>query len=165
MGSKPDDMASAERPRSRRWVSVLAVLAPIVVLAGASAWFIRVYVMPPMIAIAEPQVVASADATPAISAPPPAAPAPETIGASTSPAAASWPTEPAVRYSTNSAEVWASVPLPGPPRQVQSPAPAVAADPIVASVPLPPQRPRVSTAEFDLPAVPLPRPRPTFASN
>jgi hypothetical protein len=170
MGLKADDMAGAERQRSRRWVSVIAVLVPIVGLAGAATWFIRTYVMPPMIAIAEPQAVASADPTSTKPAPSVAAPVSETIGGSTPPAGPNGPVEPVVRYSTNSAEVWASVPLPGPPRppremQSVAAAPAVtASEPVIAAVPLPPRRPRINTAEFDLPAVPLPRPRP-LASN
>jgi hypothetical protein len=159
-----DDMTGAERPRRRLLVSVVAVLLPVVVLAGASAWFIRSYVLPPMITI-EPIVAASADAMPK-DPPQPAIP-PETTGASPAAAAVGW-SAPTVRYTTNSAEIWAAVPLPGPPRQVQSPAaaPVVASiEPSAAPVPLPPRRPRLSTADFDLPAVPLPRPRPAFASN
>jgi hypothetical protein len=160
-------MTGVERPRRRRVVAVLAVIVPIVVLAGAAAWFIRAYIMPPMVAISEPLVVSSVEAALARTEPQPRpAPANETTGASFTPAAGNSPV-PAVRYSTNSAEVWASVPLPGPPRQLQSfsATPVVAAsDPATGPVPLPPRKPRISTAEFDLPAVPLPRPRP-FSSN
>jgi hypothetical protein len=169
MALKVDDMTGVERPRRRRAVAVLAVIVPIVVLAGAAAWFVRAYIMPPMVAISEPLAVSSVESALARTEPQPRpAPANETTGASFSPTAANSPL-PAVRYSTNSAEVWASVPLPGPPRQIQSfaaaPASAVApSDPVTAAVPLPPRKPRISTAEFDLPAVPLPRPRP-LSSN
>jgi hypothetical protein len=152
-------MTGVERPRRRRTVAVVAVVAPIVVLAGAAVWFIRAYILPPMVAISEPLVVSSVDAALARTEPQSAS-APETTGTSLQ------PTAPAVRYSTNSAEIWASVPLPGPPRQMQSfaAAPAVASDPPRDSVPLPPRKPRISTAEFDLPAVPLPRPRPPMSN-
>jgi len=150
-----DDMTGAARPGRRRLLSVAAVLLPVVVLAGGSAWFIRSYVLPPTITI-EPMTLASIDASAMRRQWPPGS-APETTGTAF-PAAAPVPT---ARYTTNSAEVWAAVPLPGPPRQMQrlaaEPA-AISSEP--AAVPLPPRRPRVSTAEFDLPAVPLPRPRP-----
>ena len=153
-----DDMTGAERPRTRRLVSIFAVLVPVIVLAGASAWFIRAYVMPPMINIAA--VVASADAT--AKDEPQSAASPETTGTAGAPT----PPEPAVRYTNDTAAIWASVPLPGPPRQVQSFAavePEVAAGEAIAGpIPLPPPRPRVSTAIVSG-GVPLPRPRP--ASN
>jgi hypothetical protein len=148
------DDADAERPRRRLLVSVVAVLVPVLVLAGASAWFIRSYVLPPMITI-EPLAVSSADANPLT---------PETTGAS--PAAAPNSPEPVVRYTTNSAEIWAAVPLPGPPRQPQrlAPEPAATASEFNGSVPLPPRRPRFSDTDIDG-SVPLPRPRPALASN
>jgi hypothetical protein len=150
------DDATDERPRRRLLVKVVAVLLPVVALAGASVWFIRSYVLPPMITI-EPLAMASADASEI---------APETTGAAP-PAAAPNGLEPAVRYTTNSAEIWASVPLPGQPRQVQRLAPepgATASEPRNGPVPLPPRRPRISGAELDG-SVPLPRPRPALASN
>ncbi len=150
------DDADVERPRRRLLVSVVAVLLPVLMLAGASVWFIRSYVLPPMITI-EPLAVSSADANTL---------APETTGASPPPAASNVP-EPAVRYTTNSAEIWASVPLPGPPRQVQRLAPepaATASEPRNGPVPLPPRRPRISDTDLNG-SVPLPRPRPALASN
>jgi hypothetical protein len=137
------------------------VLVPVIVLAGASAWFVRSYVLPPMITI-EPLAMSSADATPVSGRP---AVELQTTGAS--PVAEPDPPAPTVRYSTNSAEIWASVPLPGPPRQVQRPAAepdVIASEPPSGPVPLPPRRPRVSDADLDGP-VPLPRPRPALASN
>ena len=165
-----DDMTGVERPRTRRLVSVVAVVVPVIVLAGASAWFIRAYVMPPMIKIPEAAMAAPQDAS---AAGPPDAPTafataaaePETTG--TSPPAAPEPAAPAVRYTTDTAAIWASVPLPGPPRSGwNSPAEpaAVTGAPIAGPVPLPPQRPRISAAANPR-AVPLPRPRPSLASN
>lgn len=168
MSLNVDDMTAVERPRRRRLVSVVAVLLPIVAVAGASAWFFRSYILPPTVAIPEPMMTASADATPAQSEPQVAS---ETTGTAPQPTAraapANWPAPPAVRYSTNSAEIWASVPLPGPPRQTQPPAPepaGAAGEPIASPVPLPPRRPRLTLGGIDDP-VPLPRPRPRFASN
>jgi len=149
------DDADVEQPRRRLFVSVFAVLVPVFVLAGASVWFIRSYVLPPMITI-EPLAVASADASLIES---------ETTGASPLAAAPSVP-EPAARYTTNSAEIWAAVPLPGPPRPMQrlAPEPAVTSEPRNGPIPLPPRRPRISDIDLDN-SVPLPRPRPALASN
>lgn len=155
MNLNADDATDLERPRRRLLVSVFAVLVPVLVLAGASVWFIRTYVLPPMITI-EPLAVASADANPVV---------PETTGASPQAAAPSFP-EPAVRYTTNSAEIWAAVPLPGPPRPFQrlAPEPAATSEPRNGPIPLPPRRPRISDTDLDN-SVPLPRPRPALASN
>jgi hypothetical protein len=149
------DDADVERPRRRLLVSVVAVLVPVLVLAGASAWFIRSYVLPPMITI-EPLAVSSADANPLT---------PETTGASPPAAALNWP-KPAVRYTTSSTEIWAAVPLPSPPRQTRrlAPEPAATASEFNGPVPLPPRRPRISDTDIDG-SVPLPRPRPALASN
>ena len=151
MNYSVDDMTAAERPRRRLLMSAVAVLLPVLGLVGAAAWFVRSYVLPPTIAI-EPR---AAVATPAVE--------PETTGAAPPAAASPW-SEPTVRYSSNSAEVWASVPVPGPSRPVQRLAPEPAAaigEAFPAAVPLPPRRPPLAAAEFDLPAVPLPRPRPS----
>ena len=152
-----DEMTAAERPRKRILVSAVAVLLPAVALVGAAAWFVRSYVLPPTVSF-ESKAIVSAVATPAAE--------PETTGAAPPPAAPNSP-EPAVRYSSNSAEVWAAVPIPGPPRTMQrlagEPA-AVTSEPVSAAVPLPPRRPRASETDANG-AVPLPRRRPTLASN
>jgi hypothetical protein len=144
------------RPRRRLW-AILAVVFPIIVLAGAAGWFVRAYVMSPTIGF-ERSANASTVATPAIES--------ETTGRARPQASAPNAPAPTVRYSTDSAQVWASVPLPGPPRVAAQPAISTP-EPMNGSVPLPPRRPRISTstAEFDLPAVPLPRPRPSLAAN
>jgi hypothetical protein len=50
-----------ERPPARRWISVVAVVVPVIAFVGLSAWFIRVFIAPPMIAIpASPQVASAA---------------------------------------------------------------------------------------------------------
>jgi hypothetical protein len=161
-----DRMTAAERPR-RRLVSVLAVLLPVVVLVGAAAWFVRAYVMPPMIPIGEPATAAADLAAAKNELRAAATRSLETTGATQ---------EPAVRYTNDTAAIWASVPLPGLPRTVQTPAQSVAAvqpqlspivdiiasEPITGPIPLPPRRPRVSatTVDGDVP-LPPPRPRPT----
>ena len=144
------------RPRRRLW-AILAAVLPIIVLVGAAGWFVRAYVMPPSIGF-DRGAIASTVATPMVE--------PETIGRAQQQASAAPPPAPTVRYSTDSAEVWASVPLPGTPRVAAQPV-ISAPEPVNGSVPLPPRRPRISTstAEFDLPAVPLPRPRPSLAAN
>ena len=164
MDPNVDDMTGVERPRTRRLVSVVAVLVPVIVLAGASAWFIRAYVMPPMISIPEPAMASLAGTPPAQEA------APVTVAAS-EPAettgTAAPPPEPAFRYTTDSAAIWAAVPLPSPPKSGWN-APmepsAAAGEPVAGLVPLPPPRPRISVAANASP-VPLPRPRPALASN
>ena len=159
MNYDTDEMTAAERPRKRILVSALAVLLPVVALVGAAAWFVRSYVLPPTISF-ESKAIASAVATPA-------AVDPETTGSSPAPPVAPISPEPAVRYSSNSAEVWASVPIPGPPRSMQRVAPepeAVVSEPVSGPVPLPTRRPQSSTSYVSS-RVPLPRPRPALASN
>ena len=177
MGVNADDMTGAERPRSRRLVSVLAVLVPVVVLAGGAAWFVRSYVMPPMAAISAPLTMSLAAVTrPEAPTRLPAEPAPETTGRVAPAAAPVWPeppraAAPSSAATRSAASVWDSVPLPGPPRQALTPSPQVqsfapdpAAEATTVAVPLPLPRPRLSVARADG-AVPLPRPRPTLAAN
>jgi len=142
-----DDMTAADQPRKRLLIAVAAVLLPVIVLVGSAAWFIRAYVWPPKIAA---QATATAIAAPASL---------ETTGA---PPAASDPT---VRYTSNSAEVWASVQILGPPRSMQRTAPepqATVSEPPNDVVPSQQQRRRTTDATV---AVPLPRPRPALVSN
>lgn len=140
-----DAMTAAERPRKRILVSAVAVLLPVVALVGAAAWFVRSYVLPPTVSFESAAIASAAE--------------PETTGTTgTSPPAAA----PAVRYSSSSAEIWASVPIPGPPRSTQrlAPEPEVAvSEQIAAAVPLPPRRPQQSVNNANG-AVPLPQPRP-----
>jgi hypothetical protein len=79
-----------ERRPLRRWVSAIAVIVPVVAFMGATAWFIRAFVAPPMVAIPSPMTLASAPPAPAPRAPPQTAP-PQQI----KPAAAAEPTAPA----------------------------------------------------------------------
>ncbi len=169
MAVNVDDMTGVERPRTRRLLIVCAVLAPVVVLAGAAAMFVRAYVMPPTISVEEPStaiVAQPAAPEPAIEQARQPAMAPETTGVAPAVQTASWPPTAAPVSRAATASVWDAVPLPGPPRSARSLAPTetemAAGPPISSPVPLP--RPRVSTAHADV-RVPLPRPRPTQASN
>jgi hypothetical protein len=156
MNYDTDEMTAAERPRKQILVSALVMLLPVVALVSAAAWFVRSYVLPPTISF-ESKAIALAVATPVD---------PETIGSSPAPPAAPISPEPAVRYSSNSAEVWASVPIPGPPRLMQrvAPEPEAAVSEPSGPMPLPPRRPQSSTSYVSS-GVPLPRPRPALASN
>jgi hypothetical protein len=162
-----DDITGAKRPRKRLMGRVLAVVLPVLAIAAGAGWFVRTYVIPPSAAIF------SGEPPPSSAAAAPNVPqqTSETTGSAQPLAQSPWPQQPAVRYSSNSTEVWASVPLPGPPRipprepEPGPPAPASApAAPFEGPVPLPPRRPRISAANLDG-EVPLPRPRSASGSN
>ena len=142
-----DDFTSVERPRTRRLLSVVAVIVPVAVFVGAAAWFIRVYIAPPTIAISEPIVLAALDTVQVME---PALPTPiaETNDASNP---ASEPLLPMV--ATLVFAPFAAAPEP--PNAILD----AAEEPITGPVPLPQPRPRISTAAIRAP-VPLPRPRP-----
>jgi hypothetical protein len=180
-----DGMTAAARPHKRWLIAAVALIVPLVLIVGAAAWFVRTYVMPPRVSI-EPmafsptvaQVPPAEPGTPATSSPA----VPETTGTASAqarmsnppPATAPAPPAPPIlqpfRYSTNSEEVWAAVPLPGPPRMAppqensQQNSQANSTEPIAGPVPLPPRRPRLSEQSVRT-VVPLPRPRPSLASN
>ena len=40
-----------ERAHTRRWVAIIAVLIPVSAVVLLSAWFVRVYIVPPTVAI------------------------------------------------------------------------------------------------------------------
>ena len=145
-------MTATNRPR-KFLMSTAAVLVPLIALVGASFWFVRTYVLPPTVTITPP-AAAFAVATPAVTTP-----ESETTGSSASSEAPVQPSQPTVRYTTDSAEVWAAVPLPGPPR-VTAPEPQAAAEPVKSPVPLPPRRPRLTDNDTGR-TTPVPRPRPT----
>lgn len=176
-----DGMTAAARPRKRWLIAAVALIVPLLLIVGAASWFVRTYVMPPRVAIEplafSPTVTQAPPATqgtpgtssPAVSettgtaatqaplsAPPPAP----------TPALAAPPIPQPFRYSTNSEEVWAAVQLPGPPRTPppQENSQENSNEPIAGPVPLPPRRPRLSEQSART-AVPLPRPRPSLASN
>ena len=62
-----------ERRPARRWVSVVAVIVPVVACLAGVTWFIRAFISPPTIAIPNPMTLAAAPPAPAVRAEPPAA--------------------------------------------------------------------------------------------
>jgi len=59
-----DHPLDAERPPTLRWVLFIAIAIPFVVFVGGAALFIRIYIAPPMIAIPNPMVFATAPPDP-----------------------------------------------------------------------------------------------------
>lgn len=57
-----DGLVAVERPRTRRWISVLAVVVPVFAVAAVAGWFVRAYVAPPTVRIPGPMQLASAPA-------------------------------------------------------------------------------------------------------
>jgi hypothetical protein len=175
-----------ERPPTRRWVSIVAVVVPVVVCVGLAAWFIRAYIAPPMAAIPSPMQLAAMSRAPLKVEAPAPAPAPETPP----PQAASEP-EPAAAPPAEArvslpmfATLSVAPPSFGAPAAYADPVPESAAafvppaadqpvaagdpaiDPAMAitgPVPLPRSKPPVSVAAVAGP-VPLPRPRPAEAA-
>src|SRR5437870_178892 len=80
-------MTGVEEPGYRKVAAVIAFILPVVVVGAGAAWFIRSFIAPPMIAIPEPMVLASAEPTvpepppvPVAQPAPPPVPIPETFG-------------------------------------------------------------------------------------
>ncbi len=153
-----DAMTGVPPPRNRRLWAAVAIILPIVVIGGGAAWFIRTYVAPPMVRIAEPAQLASylPPAPAAVERAPPDEPVPQ---------AAPEPSRPLPMMSgLNTASVWPSTspapayasadPMFNPPGSTRD-----ASEPIAGPIPLPPPRPRISSA-IVRGNVPLPRPRP-----
>ena len=46
-----------EHKRAKRWVSVVAVIVPVVLVVSATTWFIRAFVAPPTAPIPAPMTV------------------------------------------------------------------------------------------------------------
>jgi hypothetical protein len=159
-----DDMTAANPPRKRWLLTAIALIVPLVLIVGAAAWFVRTFVMPPSIAIAP--LAFSPAVAPAVPTPPALPAGSETTGAATP--APPPPHQPQIRYTTNSAEVWAAVPLPSIPRTIEPPPEpeltTSSIEPTDGPVPLPPRRPNLSDQDIAR-SVPIPRPRPSFAAN
>jgi len=49
-----------ERPRSRRWVAIVALTIPVIAVVLSAAWFVRAFVAPPTVMIPAPIELASA---------------------------------------------------------------------------------------------------------
>jgi hypothetical protein len=176
-----------ERVHTRRWVAIIAILIPVSAVVLLSAWFIRVYVAPPTVAIPAPMIMAEEP-------PPPASPAPAQVEAPP-PQQTTTMAEPAVppageRRVASALPMFATLSVVPPslesapsrayadpaqdtpvvvssititePRPAQSAVAETAAEPLAGPVPLPhakPHRPLALAAS----AVPLPRPRPVDA--
>jgi hypothetical protein len=167
-----------ERRPARRWVSVVAVIVPVLACLAGVTWFIRAFVSPPTIAIPSPMTLAAVPPAPAVRAEPPVAAPPAREETTAAPSPATEPSSPA--FATLSAVPPA--PSASPAEALQEPmtagttayadparesparsAPASAATeidaaPIAGPVPLP--RPRRQAAVAVDGPVPLPRPRP-----
>jgi len=49
-----------DRPPTRRWVSTIAVIIPVIACVAGVAWFVRAFISPPVIAIPGPMTLAAA---------------------------------------------------------------------------------------------------------
>jgi hypothetical protein len=83
-----------ERRPARWWVSVTAVIIPVVACLAGVTWFIRAFISPPTIAIPSPMSLAAAPPAPPVQAAPPAAPQPAASAEPASPAPAPSPAAP-----------------------------------------------------------------------
>lgn len=177
-----DLMTAAEPPRKRRLLGALAMFLPVVIVAAGAAWFVRVFVAPPSIAIPEAPLLASADSTPAPEPPPPpvaavqkAEPTPEPVRETTGnsappPTSSPWSLPMIAGLPGPGTSIWPpagtaarapqdTAPMSSP--TMSSPEMSIdASEPIAGPIPLPHPRPRISTA-IARGNVPLPRPRPT----
>jgi hypothetical protein len=173
-----------ERRPARRWVSVIAVIVPVVACLAGVTWFVRAFISPPTIAIPSPMSLAAAPPAPPAQAEPPVAPQPVASATAASPAPthsppASSDTAPVAlpMFATLAAAppTFSSAPpggqFTGTPAAYADPArepaasnfPAAAdamvdAPPLAGPVPMPRPRPQATAALAD--TVPLPRARP-----
>src|SRR5262245_8626227 len=102
-----------ERRRSRRWVSALAVIVPVLACLAGVTWFIRAFISPPTISIPSPMTLAAVPPeprSPQIPAEPPAAAPPASVQGPAEPSPA--PAEPAASPAFAAAAVF-----PPPPSQ------------------------------------------------
>jgi hypothetical protein len=91
-----------ERRPARRWISVTAVIVPVVACLAGVTWFVRAFISPPTIAIPSPMSLAAAPPAPPVQAEPPAA----------QPAVSAAPVSPAPAPSPLASSNTASVALP-----------------------------------------------------
>ena len=175
-----------ERRPARRWITVVAVIVPVVACLAGVTWFIRAFISPPTIAIPNPMTLAAAPPAPAVRAEPPAAP-PPAQQAAREPAQAEAPAAPSPATAELSAAPAAATPSvfppapsvfpPVPSREPVTTSAAVYADPArerpagataatagaeidAAPIAGPVPRPRRQAAVAIAGPVPLPRPRP-----
>ena len=164
-----DEGYSFARPRrSRRLLSVVAMIVPAVIFAAIAAWFIQTYVDPPRFKISEPMLLASLGPLPAPQPMPQSMPQSmprqvATTGSSIPPPAPVAVPPPAMLSSLAfvppTVSTWRS---PREPDAAIAPSGNGAGEtnePIGETITLPMPRPRVATASLRV-AVPLPRARP-----
>jgi hypothetical protein len=176
-----DDTHILARRRRRRWVSIIAVVLPVIAAVGLVAWFIRTFVAPPTARIPSPMIQVSAPRPAPMEVQAPAAPRENPAVPAAKPAATvAPPSQPPVEVpvTTEPVPMIASLAFAPPARgfgaapanQAQV-APDSAADmprelaaPPADPIPLPPRRPPISVAAI-AGEVPLPRPRPADAAT
>jgi hypothetical protein len=163
-----------ERAHTRRWVSIVAVIIPVVAVVLLATWFVRVYVIPPTISF--PSLTMMAEAPPA-----PVAPAREIEQPMAMAETSGQPPASERRPSAAMMPMFATLAL-APPSLGSAPpayadpaqdsalaAPSImvaesaaleAAEPIAGPIPLPRAKPHGPLAMLSS-AIPLPRPRPT----
>jgi hypothetical protein len=137
-----DDTHILARRRRRRWVSIVAIVLPVVAAVGVVAWFIRAFVAPPMTRIPSPMIAASV----------PHAAAPAPIEAKSAAAPTTSPTVPAAE------PVEMAAPQPQPPRS-RPPPPEPQAEEVPAAIPQVPMIDSLAfappTTGFGAPAAPV----------
>jgi hypothetical protein len=163
-----------ERPHTRRWVQVVAVIIPVAAIVLLAAWFIRVYVAPatvlipnPPMTVAEPSEPASSPQRAQVEAPQP----PTVMAEPANPPASEQAASPLPMFATLAVvppALGGATPAYADPAQDGSPAPSIMvaetkaiepAEPIEGPVPLPRAKPHGPVALLAS-AIPLPRPRP-----
>ena len=165
---------SLERPHTRRWVPIVAVIIPVGAIVLLAAWFVRVYVAPATVLIPNPPMIVAEPAQPPSSSVRAQTEAPQPPTMMVEPAS-----PPATEQTTAAAQMFATLALVPPavssatpayadPVQDNSPAPSIMAaeaeaiepgEPIDGPVPLPRAKPHGRVALL-AGAIPLPRPRP-----
>ncbi|HEY5963609.1 MAG TPA: hypothetical protein VIU42_06290 [Xanthobacteraceae bacterium] len=156
-----------ERRPARRWVSVAAIIIPVVACLAGVTWFVRAFISPPTIAIPSPMILAAAPPVPSVQADPPAAQAP-TSAAPASPTSAPSP-PPSADAASSALPMFATLAAAPPTFPSAAPggafaggAPAAYADP-ARDAPLS-NMPAAADAMIDAPPlagpIPMPRPRP-----
>ena len=165
---------SLERPHTRRWVPIVAVILPVGAIVLLAAWFVRVYVAPATVLIPNPPMIVAEPAEPPSSSvrAQTEAPPPPTVMAEPANPPASEQTAAALPMFATLAlmppAVGSAPPAYADPVQQGSPAPSIMAaeteaiepgEPIDGPVPLPRAKPHGRVALL-AGAIPLPRPRP-----
>lgn len=147
-----------ERTHTRRWVSIIAVVIPVAAFVLVTAWFVRVYIVPPTVAVWNPMTLASA---------PPEPPAAERMQAEVAQSSITKSEATASRAGSEQAQSGPALPMLATLATVPpalNAAPAAFADP---TQDVSPVRPTFTASETDLEAsepiagpIPMPRAKP-----